>query len=90
MEPLINIGDEIHVHIGVKDVKRFDIVVFYNSKDRLICHVMWRMNKVVTPVLFQTRSLNGAYDVPLSEELYLGKVVNFRLSWWWKLKLLFK
>jgi signal peptidase I len=90
MEPLINIGDEIRVIINDKNLKRFDIVVFYNEHDRLICHVLWRMNKVVKPIMFQTRALNGAYDRPLSEEFYLGKVLNFRLNWWWKMKLLLK
>lgn len=89
MEPLIKIGDEIIVSVGEKNLKRFDIIVFY-SEDRLICHYLWRMNKIVKPIVFQTRSMSGQFDRPLLEEYYLGKVLNFKLGWWWKLKHLLK
>lgn len=88
MIPVINVGETIEVEVGNLDLKRFDIVVFF-SKDRLICHYVWRMNRIVKPILIQTRSLSGGLDLPIALEDYLGKVTNFQLSGWQKFKILF-
>ena len=53
MEPLIRVGDKIIVTVGDKDLKRFDIIVFWKN-DRLTCHYVWAMNRVVEPILVQT------------------------------------
>jgi signal peptidase I len=89
MEPVIMVGDEIIIDVGNPNIKRFDIIVFY-SDEKLICHLLWRKNKIVKPVLLQTRNMRGGMDLPIAHENYLGKVINFRLSLWQKLRMLFK
>ncbi len=89
MIPVININDEILVEVKANNLKRFDIIVFYQN-GRLICHYLWSMNKFVQPLLMQTRSLDGAKDFPIPEEDYIGKVLSHRLSFWRRLKILFK
>lgn len=88
MDPVIKIGEEIVVDVGCRDFKRFDIIVFFQS-DKLICHYLWRKNSIVKPVLYQTRALNGGYDLPVTEELCLGKVISHKLPLWRILKSLF-
>lgn len=80
MTPLIKVGDMIMVDVGNRDLKRFDVVVFY-SDGKLICHYLWAMNRFVTPILFQTRGLKfGAKDFPVSIDDFLGKVVSHKVS----------
>lgn len=88
MIPIINIGDEVIVEVGQTDIKRFDIIVIYLD-NKLICHFLWRKNKVVKPILLQTRNMSKKLDVPIQEENYLGKVISHKIGFWYKLKLLF-
>lgn len=90
MSPLIKTGDSIVVEVGTEDVRRFDIIVFWNeSEKKLTCHYLWAINRIVTPVLYQTRSIRyGFRDHPISREEYLGKVVSHRLGQWEKLRIL--
>jgi signal peptidase I len=88
MVPILNIGDEIVIDIGYKDIKRFDIIVIYLD-EKLVCHYLWRMNKLVQPILLQTRNMSGMLDYPVKLENYLGKVVSHKLSLWQKLKIIF-
>lgn len=88
MIPVIQIGEEIVVDIKAKELKRFDIIVFVQD-EKLICHYLWTMNKIVTPLLLQTRSMGGAKDYPIREEDYIGRVVSHRLSFFQKLKIIF-
>ena len=89
MSPVIQVGETITVEVGQKNLKRFDIIVFYDD-EKLICHYLWRMNLLVTPILLQTRCLSGGMDIPMTFDNYLGKVVSHQLSLWWKLKILLK
>ncbi len=87
MEPVLNIGDMITVEVGRKELERFDLIVFY-SQDKLICHYLWAMNRLVEPILLQTRSTKyGLRDYPIGFEDYLGKVVSHRLNTWEKVKI---
>jgi signal peptidase I len=87
MEPVLNIGDKITVEVGRKELERFDLIVFY-SQDKLICHYLWAMNRLVEPILLQTRSTKyGLRDYPIGLEDYLGKVVSHRLNAWEKMKI---
>lgn len=88
MIPVIAIGEEITVEIKARELKRFDIIVFVQNQ-KLICHYLWTMNKIVEPRLMQTRSMGGGKDFPISEDEYIGKVISHRLSWWNKLKIIF-
>lgn len=87
MEPIIKIGQDVVIDVGNKDIKRFDIIVFY-FEGKLICHYLWQMNKIVKPILLQTRNLSGKLDYPVSMDDYLGKVMNFKLSAWRKFRIL--
>jgi signal peptidase I len=88
MIPVIHIGESIVVDVGNMDIKRFDIVVIYTN-GILICHYVWNINKIVTPVLLQTRNMARQTDYPVPMEDYLGKVVSHKISFWRKLRLLF-
>lgn len=88
MIPVIQVGEEIVVDIKARDLKRFDIIVFVQD-EKLICHYLWTMNKVVTPLLMQTRNMGGGKDYPIMEEDYIGRVVSHRLSFFQKLKIIF-
>jgi len=88
MVPVIGIGDEVVIDVGQENIKRFDIVVIYHD-EKLICHYLWRKNKLVKPILLQTRNMSGKLDYPVEMKDYLGKVLNFRLSLWQKLKIIF-
>lgn len=87
MEPIIKVGQEVVIDVGNRDIKRFDIVVFYHD-GKLICHYLWQMNKFVKPILLQTRNMSGKLDFPVTLDDYLGKVMNYKLSFWQKLKIL--
>lgn len=88
MEPVIRVGEEVVVDVGAKDIQRFDIIVIY-VEGKLICHYVWQVNRLVMPKLIQTRNMGGKLDFPVSEADYLGKVLNFKLNWWHKLRIFF-
>ncbi len=88
MVPVISIGEEITIEVKARELKRFDIIVFVQHQ-KLICHYVWAMNKIVEPRLMQTRSMGGGKDFPIGEDDYIGKVISHRLSWWNKLKIIF-
>lgn len=87
MEPVIMTGENIVVDVGQKEIKRFDIVVVFID-GKLVCHYLWRMNRIIKPVLLQTRNMSGKLDYPVKEEDYLGKVLSHKLGFWRKLKIL--
>ncbi len=87
MEPVIRTGEEIVVDVGCKELRRFDIVVVY-LEGKLVCHYLWAKNRVVTPVLLQTRNMKGQRDFPVEESAYLGKVVSHRIGFLRRLRLL--
>lgn len=87
MIPVIQIGESVLVDVKSQNLKRFDILVFIQEK-KLICHYLWTKNKLVTPVLYQTRNMGGGKDYPFKEEDYIGKVVSHRLNFWQKLNIL--
>ncbi|MBA2405171.1 MAG: S24 family peptidase [Bdellovibrionales bacterium] len=88
MVPVINIGEEIMVEIKARDLKRFDIIVFWQD-EMLICHYLWNMNRFIKPILMQTRNISGGKDYPIKDEDYIGKVVSHKLSFLRKLKIIF-
>lgn len=88
MEPVIHPGDEITVSVGEKNLKRFDIIVFYQD-EKLTCHYLWQKNKIIHPILLQTRNMKKENDLPVPESDYLGKVTSHRLSFFQRLKLFF-
>lgn len=87
MDPLLKVNEKIIIEVDASDLKRFDIVVIFLN-EKLICHYLWRINKVLTPILLQTRNMRGQVDVPVPVTDCLGKVVSHRLGFWTKLKLL--
>ena len=87
MEPFLKIGSGIVVEVGIENLKRFDLVVFYQN-EKLICHYIWKLNKIVKPRMIQTRNLKGDFDLPIRDDLCLGKVVSHKLGFAQRLKLL--
>jgi len=88
MVPVIRVGDEIVIDVGQEEIKRFDIIVIFHD-GKLICHYLWRKNKLVKPILLQTRNMSGKLDYPVELKNYLGKVMNFKLTLWQKLRIIF-
>jgi hypothetical protein len=88
MVPVIPVGAQIVIDVGSKDLKRFDIIVIF-IEGKLVCHYLWQMNKIVQPMLLQTRNMSGGLDFPVGFHDYLGKVISHRLSLWQRLKILF-
>lgn len=87
MEPALMTGERIIVDVGELNLKRFDIIVFFQG-GKLIAHYMWDMNKLVQPILLRTRSLKyGQLDLPIGMDQYLGKVISHRLSNWHKFRI---
>lgn len=86
MEPVIRIGDIVSVEVGTKDLKRFDIIVFWRE-GKLTCHFLWNINKRVSPYLLLTKSLRLETDPPIKPEEYLGKVISHNLSGFMKFKI---
>ena len=87
MSPILKVGDQITIDVGQMDIKRYDIVVVYLN-DILVCHYLWRFNKVIKPVYLQTRNMLGSLDTPIPLENYLGKVISHDLSFLRKMILL--
>lgn len=89
MMPIIPVGAELSLEkVTLLDLKRFDIVVF-NEGSKYTCHYIWHINENVDQGAIVTRNLKGDYDDPFHIEKVLGRVTNFKLSFWLKLKLLF-
>lgn len=88
MVPVIRPGEEITVAVGEKNLSRFDIIVFYQN-EKLTCHYLWQKNKIVHPILLQTRNMKKEQDHPVPESDYLGKVISHHLTIFQKLRLFF-
>jgi signal peptidase I len=88
MIPVIKPGDVITVTVGEKNLRRFDIIVFYHDES-LTCHVLWQRNQVIKPILMRTKNMKNEMDLPVSENDYLGKVTSHQLNLFQKLKLFF-
>ncbi len=88
MIPVINIGEEIVVDVGNTEIKRFDIIVIWHN-EKLVCHYLWNFNRIVEPILLQTRSMQGSKDVPVKLSHYFGKVISHKISAWQKFRILF-
>ena len=87
MEPILKPQEKITIEVNATELKRFDLVVIYLNQ-KLVCHYLWRINKIVAPILLQTRSMTGQSDIPVPVTDCLGKVVSHRLNFWMRLRLL--
>lgn len=87
MVPVINVNEDVVIDVGEKDLKRFDIIVIWVD-GKLVCHYLWQMNKIVKPLLLQTRNMRGKLDYPVREEDYLGKVISHKIGFWRRLRIL--
>ncbi len=91
MEPLLKVGDEIvweKTEKPFEDFKRFDLILFRQNQN-LYCHFLWKIN--YRQRVFVTRSYCYLWheDLPLTQNQILGKVTNYQLSFWQKIKVLF-
>lgn len=89
MEPVIMVGQQIIVETG-RPPKRWDIIVWWDGK-KLICHVLWHINQVVTlagETVYITCPLRGSsLDLSIPSSQVLGTVSNFQLTWTWRLRI---
>ncbi len=92
MTPLIPVGAELTLEKVAEDapLKRFDIVVFANN-NQFMCHYVWHINTHFDAGLITTRSLKtNEEDHPFDRKMLHGRVLNYKLSWPLKLKILLK
>jgi signal peptidase I len=89
MAPLIPVGSLIVVD-QTADIRLNDIIVFFQD-NKLVCHIFWHQNRRATKggkEVLVTRPLHGeATDLAIYREDILGKVQNFKLSFWTILRL---
>jgi signal peptidase I len=90
MEPLIIVGDIIKVEaVKLEQLQKFDIIVFYQH-EKLICHFVWHKSRFGNQDEVITKSLIGGEDLPIKKEFILGRVTNFQLSFFDKIKMSWK
>lgn len=91
MSPLLEVDDEIRVEkvADLKSLSPFDLIVF-QQREQLICHFVWRHNRLSKKPSLTTRSLKEPLndDVPVTGERLLGKVTNRRIPAWTRWKIL--
>jgi hypothetical protein len=91
MVPCIYPGDAVEIEPIEGDLKRFDIIVYWDGKN-LVCHIYWHENSLAWggPRLFVARALDPKLgeDLPALPSALLGKVISHRLSPWQKWKLI--
>lgn len=90
MEPLIPVGAEILIEaVKAEEIKRFDILLFEESS-KLMCHYVWHVNKTFNKGEITTRNLSfGEKDLPFGFDKVRGRVVNFKLGFFTKCRILF-
>jgi signal peptidase I len=92
MTPLISIGDEIIIkklEPGLK-LKKFDIILYQNG-EKLMCHYFWHQNKLFDQGFIITRNLkSGNFDYPFELNNVLGVVINFKINFLLKFKIILK
>lgn len=90
MEPLIPVGTKIVVDPGAVPA-RWDVVVYWDGA-RLICHVLWHCNRLVQSdgvATILAAPLEGrGVDLVVSVDKILGVAVGRRLTWPWRLRML--
>ena len=89
MEPLIQIGSELILErVKIEDIKKFDILVFTEAPI-YICHYVWHVNKTFNKGEITTRSLKeGHFDDAFSFDRVLGRVVNYKIGFYMKCRIL--
>ena len=89
MDPLIPVGAMVVVDKAAS-YQVHDIIVFWQNK-KLIVHILWNINKSVKvrdQEVLVTRALRSRMlDLSISRENILGKVINYKLSFWHLLRL---
>lgn len=92
MTPLIPVGSELIIEKieDNRELKKFDILLF-KLDDKLICHYFWHQNKYYAPGIVTTRSLkDGSFDSPFDRKKMLGVVINFKIGFFLKFKILMR
>lgn len=92
MTPLIPVGAELDLEkIDETTVlKKFDIIVFIQN-NQLTCHYIWHVNETFEKGTIRTRGLkHNEEDLPFHRKMVVGKVKNFKLGFFTKLRILFK
>lgn len=83
MAPLIPVGSTVVVDTAAPYLVH-DIIVFWHNK-KLIVHILWSINRSVRrgeQEILVTRALNSkVVDTSINKEQILGRVINFKLSW---------
>ena len=89
MSPLIKVNERIKV-IHKKTLKPFDIVVYYNHKNQLVCHYIWKRSHL-DETAYLLRSLKGkGFDLPVQEKNILGYVPEKQMTARWKALIFFR
>ncbi len=88
MAPLIPIGATVVVD-PARTPRRWDVVVYWDGQ-KLICHVLWHVNRHALPneALLLAPLVGRSVDLAVPRERVLGVVVSHRLTWFWRLRML--
>ncbi len=86
MSPIIKTNQNIIIKRSEReDLKRFDIIVFYQKK-KLNCHYVHSLNTLINSDIV-TRNLNGYFDLPVPEQDLLGICISHKINFWRKIRL---
>lgn len=90
MEPFLKVGDQISVEVGVRELNRFDLIIFWRN-NQMFCHCLWSINRFMEPVFLQSRCIKYQdREHPIRIDDYLGKVVSHKLPLRFKLQIMWK
>lgn len=88
MEPLLKIGQEIHLTASpINELRPFDLIVFLENH-KLVCHFYWHQNRHDGTLLTRSLKRPRSSDFPIQPDHYLGRVVGIHLSFAQKTKVI--
>lgn len=90
MEPVLKVGATyVLVRHHFDKLKRFDLIVFWNGEVP-VAHYVWHINKEFGQGQVVTRSLQSPdrEDLPVGDDMILGRLDDVRLSFWFRIKLI--
>lgn len=86
MAPFISIDEILEIRPLSTDLKRFDILVFWQN-DKLICHFLWKAHIDNEYFFFKSLKYPRQSDDSIDKRFLLGRVSHKKLNFYYKLKI---